>query len=126
MATSEAVQPNPTDGARLRVMMFLLRKAALGQTTTYEEIAINEGLPVKGNALGAAISPILGDIYRWCEERKLPPITAIVVRKSGGDKGLPGPGFWSLAGRENAPRKLRTELTETYQKQVFDFFIGIV
>jgi alkylated DNA nucleotide flippase Atl1 len=105
------------------VKLFLEAKATIGRTTTYEEIALALGLPSSGNALGATLSPILGDIFRACENERAPRLTAIVVRKSGQDQGLPGAGFWSLLqgqGTLTLNRPAKRELTAEFQRAVFD------
>lgn len=79
-----------------KVLRFLVMKAQNRQTVTYEDLAIKHNLPSSGNALGGALAPILYEIYKWCDERHLPPLSALVVRKSGPAEGLPGRGFWSL------------------------------
>lgn len=83
-------------GINARVFGHLVESAAFEFTTTYEMIAVKHGLPKSGNQLGSTLSPILADIYRFCHEMRLPPLTSIVVRKSGTDAGLPGKGFWTI------------------------------
>jgi alkylated DNA nucleotide flippase Atl1 len=79
-----------------RVYAYLVERASVGETTNYEQIALHFGLPSSGNQLGSTLTPILEDIFVFCESHRLPPLTAIVVRKSGTDAGLPGKGFWTL------------------------------
>lgn len=81
---------------RAVVFDFLVKAARQKRTITYETIALEFGLPSKGSQLGTVLSPILGDIYRFCEQRKMPPLTVLVIRKSGESMGLPGKGFWDL------------------------------
>lgn len=122
-----AVNPETFSGyVRRRIFLHLIKKAFHHQTTTYEELAIEFDLPSTGNALGAALSPILSEVYHWCEERNLPHLTSIVVRKSGSDKGIPGAGFWWLAGVPNATREEKIALTKEYQDMVFKFFSGLL
>ena len=106
------------------VYRFLVMKAQKGETSTYEEIAKMFGLPVKGSQLGQALSPILGGIWEWCSQRGQPQLTAIVVRKSGADEGLPGRGFWSMFGNgfETFDREKKTAMTTVLQRQVFDYY----
>ncbi len=107
------------------VKLFLEAKATLGKTTTYEEIALALGLPSSGNALGATLSPILGEIFHACESERVPRLTSIVVRKSGQDKGLPGKGFWYLLqahGESELSRAVKRELTAGFQQAVFDHY----
>jgi hypothetical protein len=107
------------------VYRFLVEKAQNGETTTYEAIAKTFGLPDKGSQLGQALSPILGGIWEWCSQRGQPQLTAIVVRKSGADEGMPGRGFWTMFG-ENFANSLDQEkkkaMTTILQQQVFSYY----
>ncbi|MNO12906.1 hypothetical protein D3C76_25240 [compost metagenome] len=80
----------------LLCLNMLQTMAARQQTVTYETLAIMLGLPSRGNALAQAISPVLYDVFNFCVEAKLPHLTVLVVRKSGRDMNLPGPGFWKV------------------------------
>lgn len=105
------------------VKSYLEAKAAAGITTTYEDIALSLRMPSSGNALGAALSPILCEIFLECREAGHPPITSIVVRKSGQDVGLPGQGFWSLMPELNPDhldREAKRVLTQNFQRRVFE------
>lgn len=82
-----------------RVYAYLVERASVGETTNYEQIALQFGLPSSGNQLGSTLTPILEDIFVFCESHHLPPLTSIVVRKSGTDAGLPGKGFWTLIAK---------------------------
>ena len=111
-----------------RIYRYLVQKAQQRQTTYYEEIAQkfqDLGLHTSGSALGATLSPILYDIFEWCKKRGQPPLTSIVVRKSGADEGIPGKGFWdaldlSVVIDLNANDK-RT-ITAMFHQQVFDYY----
>lgn len=114
-----------------RVYGFLVEKASNKQTTTYEEIAIAFDLPTTGNALGATLSPILEDIFVFCESHHLPPLTSIVVRKSGVDQGIPGRGFWTLIRNIVLPheseftRAEKEVLLKQYHNNVFVMYSGL-
>jgi len=111
-----------------KVHRFLILKAQNEQTTNYEEIALKFGLPSIGNGLGAALSPILGEIFDWCKKRGQPPLTSIVVRKSGADEGLPGQGFWDLINTDikfiskDFIKYQKQIATELFQNQVFEYY----
>ena len=111
-----------------QIYRFLVQKAQNKQTTYYEEIAIkfqHLGLHISGSALGACLSPILDDIFKWCQERGQPPITSLVVRKSGADEGLPGAGFWIALGLPSmSSRKsdYKRNVVEVLQQQVFNYY----
>ena len=111
-----------------RVYLFLVEKAMMRETTTYVEIAEAHGLPTTGNALGAALSPILGSILEFCRDNKQPPLTALVVRKSGADQGMPGNGFWLMFGFkvENMDRETKRVITDHYQSTVFDHYAELI
>jgi hypothetical protein len=103
------------------IYSHLVGKAFLGHTTTYEAIANEFGLPNKGNQLGSTLSPLLADIYHFCRKNQQPHLTAIVVRKSGEDKDLPGKGFWDLYNAVD-DRHERRIMTKDLQKQVFAYW----
>lgn len=117
-----------------KALAILIRLAIQKRTTNYSKLAIDLSLPDSGNALGQAIGPVLGDVYQWCEKRGLPPLTALVVRKSGADEGLPGKGFWGLYGLEEVEQIMAREgnvftaksaKSITYaviKKQIFEYF----
>lgn len=103
------------------IYSHLVGKAFLGHTTTYEAIANEFGLPNKGNQLGSTLSPLLSSIYHFCRNNQQPYLTAIVVRKSGEDKDLPGKGFWDLynATEDRHERRL---MTKDLQAKVFAYW----
>lgn len=111
-----------------QIYSYLVGKAAAGQTTTYEAIANEFGLPNKGNQLGRTLSPLLSSVYKFCERTHQPFLTIIVVRKSGELKGLPGEGFWSLYNGASSPVLACTEIadrrerTASLQAQVFEYW----
>lgn len=107
---------------RREVLFFLMKKAFTGQTTTYQELATEFSLPTTGNQLGSSLAPILRDLVIWCQERNVPPISALVVRKSGGDAGLPGSGFWPMVGLEGLNRYHKQNHTKQLHKQIFNYF----
>lgn len=114
-----------------KVLLMLIEKAHNHQTTTYQEIALKFGLPSSGNALAGAVGPILGIVFKWCEQVGIPPITVLVVRKSGTHKDLPGSGFWQLIkhnadwnayGSDGTDIKKLRGATEFLQHRVYEFF----
>ena len=104
------------------ILVFLIEKAIRQETTYYQEIAQAFSLPESGNVLGSTLSPILGRIFRYCNEKRLPRLTALVVRKSGADRGLPGNGFWELLELTHLDRDYRQTLTRVFQKEAYDYF----
>ena len=110
-----------------QIYRFLVQKAQNKQTTYYEEIAIkfqHLGLHTTGCALGACLSPVLDDILQWCLKRGQPPLTALVVRKSGADEGLPGMGFWTALGMPslNQYKDEKRAMVEVFQQQIFNYY----
>lgn len=105
-----------------RIFAFLLKKALTRQTATYEEIALKFDLPSTGNGLGATLSPKLGHILTWCKEHGLPPISVLVVRKSGAQMGLPGRGFWSIMELEELDDEAKRIMTTKLQNEVYKCF----
>lgn len=112
-----------------QIYNYLVGKAFLGHTTTYENIANEFGLPNKGNQLGSTLSPLLSSIYEFCVKHHQPLLTVIVVRKSGELKDLPGNGFWALYNKHPvlAVETIadRREYTRSLQQQVFEYWAGL-
>lgn len=51
------------------------------------------------------LSRLLDDLNMVCASAKLPPISALVVRKDeNGQLGQPGPGFWKCPAVQPAPK----------------------
>lgn len=126
----EAVMTAPaTDAASLRKLKAigclntLQMLAARNQTINYETLALMMGLPASGNALAASISPVLYDVFNFCVEAGLPHLTVLVVRKSGKDKGLPGPGFWKVYRPDQQLTMIeRIDLTEEETAKCFRLY----
>lgn len=66
------------DSLQFEIARFLAYKAVLGQRTTYQQVgeAVGWGHP-NGRGLGAHLEVIL----RYLAEKKLPPLTTVLVRK---------------------------------------------
>lgn len=111
-----------------QIVLFLIDRAQKGTTTTYQELALEFGLPSVGNQMSSTIAPILGEILVWCHNKGLPPLTVLVVRKSGTYAGVPGKGFWVLYGKSQdedlALLSLADarEFTRTLTDEVYAFF----
>jgi hypothetical protein len=111
------------------VFNFIKAIASLGKTVTYQEIAQACNLPAVGNNMSAKISPILANIFLFCQLHELPYLTSIVVRKSGNEAGLPGIGFWKLLERvrpeamydaiSSGSRARKTSVSNTMQNEVW-------
>lgn len=105
-----------------QVMAYLIQCAIECRTTTYEEVAERFDLPTTWPRLSQTVSPILYRIYDWCEKKRLPKLTVLVVRKSGADMALPGRGFWTVSGLAQANRGERILLTEMWTTDVYSYF----
>lgn len=105
-----------------RTLIILTRRATLGRTMTYEQLAQILELPDSGNALGRALTPILIDVFDWCHRHGLPKLTSLVVRKSGGDQGIPGCGFWQAMRMPVLSREEKRELVGRYHQECYNFY----
>jgi len=76
--------PKSTHPARaVQCWQILVGKAMNRQTVTYQGLA---GLMFQRRAAGV-LAQILGYVAFYCNDNDLPPLTAIVVRKTGGEPG---------------------------------------
>lgn len=107
---------------RQHLVQVLIRLATQGTTITYQDLALELGLPSAGNALAKCLVPYLSNVFFWCKARQLPHLTSLVVRKSGTDKGLPGPGFWDFMGTGVTKIGDKRFFTDIYHKEVYAFF----
>lgn len=107
---------------RQHLVQILTRIATQFKTITYQDLAIEMGLPSTGNALGTCLVPYLSNVFFWCKTRNLPHLTSLVVRKSGTDKGLPGPGFWEFMGTGVTHIREKRSFTALYHKEVYAFY----
>lgn len=106
----------------IRAFTKLVSKAIQGKSVTYKDFAEELNLPTEGHQLGIHLSPVLTHIANFCKKRGWPPLTVIVVRKSGTGAGLPGNGFWELMGQGSLNAADRAHWTESYGIQVFEFW----
>lgn len=111
------------------IYLTLVETAMKTTTITYEELAVRHNLPAKGSQLGACLSPILSDIFMWCNSHGHPNLTVLVVRKSGPEAGLPGKGFWGMFDRIDQPlvtkvtsRDSKRTLTEMWSREAYNYF----
>lgn len=104
-----------------RVYLFLVDKAIQHQTTTYEEILLACGLPSQPQQPYLILTPLLAHIHHWCKLHHQPLLTAIVVRKSGPEAGIPGKGFWMLLGADYTLDEKRFVL-EIIQEEIFEYW----
>lgn len=129
---ASSMERNVTVAIAAKLMMLAVEK----QTTTYEELATLVGLPNQGNAMAKAIGECLTRIFHFCVEKNWPHLTALVVRKSGTNAGLPGSGFWNLleeikaeeaqaytsGALFSAPKHVRSSIAGYLQLRCYAFF----
>ncbi len=111
---------NAPELLRRRALSLLLERAMTSSPITYEELARQIGVPHSGNALGRALTPILTHILNWCVDRGMPPLTALVVRKSGRMQGLPSPTFFALMGVEEPNKASKVFLAQLHASHLED------
>lgn len=82
--TENATIGNKSAVRALQAWQYLIAKAVNRQIVQYEELRILMEYPTCN-----PLTPALGCIMFYCEQNDLPPLTIIVVNKSG----VPGEGF---------------------------------
>lgn len=82
--TEDTVTGKKSAVRALQAWQYLIGKAANRQIVQYEELRILMEYPTSN-----PLTPALGCIMFYCEQNDLPPLTLIVVNKSG----IPGEGF---------------------------------
>tara|TARA_B100000949_G_C14147137_1_gene393175 strand:- start:362 stop:817 length:456 start_codon:yes stop_codon:yes gene_type:complete len=90
---------------RRLIMTILIEQAMAADTITYSALAAtynrrinNEDrprLPESGSALGKVLGGHLDAINHVFHKQNAPYLSALVVRSSGADAGIPGAGFWN-------------------------------
>ena len=110
--------------ANQKAVQFLIGVACRRETTYYEALAIECGLPTQGNALSMAVSKLLGEIFEWCERKNLPPLTSLVVRKSGKYQGTHGLGFWKIVEDTNLLHRLGLNVSDEPLNEVERVAVG--
>ncbi len=92
----------------VQAWLYLIGKASNRQIIRYEELRQLLGYPTC-----QPVTQVLSCIMHYCEKRKMPPLTIIVVNKSG----QPGPGFTAA----------ETGVFDREREKVFEFnWFGIV
>lgn len=86
---TETAAPGQKSSVRaLQAWQYLIGKAANRSLVQYEELRLLMNYPTSN-----PLSSILGCIMFWCKQKELPPLTLLVVNKSG----VPGDGFTAEA-----------------------------
>jgi len=116
METVEIVEVKELTLRQMRALscLHILQQLAVQKRTVpYEAMAVILGLPHKGQAMVGAISQVLYDVFDHCRMTGHPHLTVLVVRKSGKDVGLPGPGFWKVWAKDGAIPDFHTRVEQT-------------
>jgi hypothetical protein len=85
----------------MQVWQVLISAAHNRQVLTYEIVADSIGLGQHGKG-AIALSTYLGTLMRYCDAHRLPPITALVVKKG---IGIPGKGLRTLSPHPDKDRE---------------------
>ncbi len=85
----------------VHVLAELVRAAQYRGVTTYQDLAVIMGLPMKGSHMGAETGWVLGEIAEDEVRAGRPMLSAVAV----GVSGKAGPGFFALARRLRKLRK---------------------
>jgi hypothetical protein len=75
------------------VMAELVRAAQHRGLTTYQDVAVIMGLPIRGSHMGRETGQILGEISEDEVAAGRPMLSSVAVSM----EGRPGPGFFALA-----------------------------
>ena len=98
-----------------KVFCRLMQAALDRQTIHYEDVADIMNLPRSGQHMSKETGHILGEISEDENNQDRHMLSAVVVHKTGKEKGIPGKGFFTLACQLH---KLE-ENTTPEQKKVF-------
>jgi hypothetical protein len=100
------------------VFAELVRAAQYRGVTTYQDIAVIMGLPIRGSHMGAETGHILGEIVEDEVNAGRPMLSAVAV----GVSGKPGPGFHALARQMGRLSEVADELAfwERERAAVYD------
>lgn len=77
----------------VHVLGEMVRAAQYRGVTSYQDLAVIMGLPLKGSYMGAEVGHVLGEISEDEVAAGRPMLSAVAV----GVNGKPGPGFYALA-----------------------------
>lgn len=107
-----------------KAVQFLIGVACRRETTYYEALALECDLPSKGNALSMAVTKLLTEVFEWCRKKGLPPLTSLVVRKSGKFKGHHGRGFWTIVHSRGLLPQYKIEVPELGFTEADEYRVG--
>ena len=128
MCATHPIAPNKYRGTTTyhKVFCRLIQAALARQTIHYEDVAAIMNLQGKGQHMSKETGHILGEISEDEHNQDRPMLSAVVVQKTGKEKGIPGDGFFTLACQLNkieentTPEQKkdfwRNELNQVYEK----------
>jgi len=100
------------------VLQRLIQAAREHQLIHYEdEVAVIMGLQGKGNYMAKETGHLLGEISEDEHNQRRPMLSAVVVHKTGKEKGIPGSGFFDLAASLG---KLNANATDQEKRQFWE------
>ena len=99
MCATHPIAPNKYRGTTTyhKVFCRLIQAALARQTIHYEDVAAIMNLQGKGQHMSKETGHILGEISEDEHNQDRPMLSAVVVQKTGKEKGIPGDGFFGLA-----------------------------
>lgn len=99
MCATHPIVPNRYRGTTTyhKVFCRLIQAALVRQPIHYEDVAAIMNLQGKGQHMSKETGHILGEISEDEHNQDRHMLSAVVVQKTGKDKGIPGDGFFVLA-----------------------------
>ena len=128
MCATHPIVPNKYRGTTTyhKVFCRLIQTALARQPIHYEDVAAIMNLQGRGQHMSKETGHILGEISEDEHNQGRPMLSAVVVQKTGKEKGIPGDGFFGLAvdlgelgsnATDQGKRQFwENELQETYRQ----------
>ena len=132
MCDTHPIVPNKYRGTTTYYKVFskLIQAACEQQPIYYEEdVATIMGLQGKGNYMAKETGRVIGEISEdeYNQVPRRPMLSAVVVNKTGENKGIPGDGFFTLACQlgklgEDATDEEKRNFWEKELNQVYEIW----
>lgn len=75
------------------------------------------------------ITETLNYLSNWFHKLHLPPLTALIVKASGGSEGQLSSGFWQSQGLDHIPplkaSTSRNDIRDLFQRQCWEYYAGL-
>jgi len=124
------------------ILTYLVSCAANNLTVTYRDVQSKVRYHLANTLDDSKIiittNVALTSIFDWCMKKEWPPLTCLIARSSGEDKGLPARRFWEMLDQTNyvqdfysetslvdAPKEIRELCTRYLQQRCFNYFAGL-